>query len=190
MHGDNRIESLPSEDQPRVQAFMDRMWKSPPRCLAGGFSAAPEELVEDLRDNYGDFWTIFRVGPEDASHRVWGGLPEGEDEDEDLGFWQRVVLGDEPERPRFSFDNRRDGHDGESGFTADEEDLPLTQYLCPECGQAQFECFVAFEYPIDLEESLEGDDAARPQDFYTWFSLLVYCDNCDHGDEAASIECA
>ncbi len=46
--------------------------------------------------------------------------------------------------------------------------------------------FALFEYPDDFTR----DDFPKPQDFFSWFNLVVKCLYCRWSDTVVDVECA
>jgi hypothetical protein len=89
-------------------------------------------------------------------------------------------------------DPRHDGYDGElgdsAGITGEGERCP---YSCVACQSRLFQVSVVLEYSVEDEEMQDWPDlAARPQDFFTGFSLLGRCDPGEHSHDIVSYECA
>lgn len=97
----------------------------------------------------------------------------------------------DPQRCRLHFDPVLHGWDAASD--TEPKRAPkrrLSQLVCPNCQGRHFAVHAAFEYPDDLDESLEGEQRAHPEDFFTWFWLVCRCVGCNAERIVADIECA
>ena len=85
-----------------------------------------------------------------------------------------------------------DGYDGEIGSSAGVVGSGApSKFPCPKCGQTTFHAAVALEYSIRDEEMEDEEElAARPQDFFTGFSLFGKCTRCGHLARVTDYECA
>jgi len=90
------------------------------------------------------------------------------------------------------FDPDHDGYNAEidssCGVTGDGGP---EEYPCPVCGSRTFEPEASLEYALE-DEDMDGHEelAARPQDFFTWFSLEGTCAKCGQVAEVTDYECA
>lgn len=85
-----------------------------------------------------------------------------------------------------------DGHDGEAGCSAGVlgSGEPV-EFPCAKCAETAHSVAVSLEYSIGDEEMEDEEDfAARPQDFFTWFSLHARCTKCGHLADVTDYECA
>ena len=90
------------------------------------------------------------------------------------------------------FDPRRDGYDGEdhSSAGATGSGKP-TAFCCSECQHSEFQIATLLEYSLDDEEMEDWPElSARPQDFFTWFTLYGWCARCGSQAAITDYECA
>jgi rRNA maturation protein Nop10 len=90
------------------------------------------------------------------------------------------------------FDPRCDGHDGEikSSAGAVGQGDP-SAYCCPNCANRAFDVATLLEYSIDDEEMEDWPElAARPQNYFTWFTLFGWCQSCGKRTSITDYECA
>ena len=90
------------------------------------------------------------------------------------------------------FNPRKDGYDGEIDSSAGVigNGTP-SHFTCSECGNSVFMPAVSLEYSVEDEEMDEWDELAqRPQDFFTWFSLMAKCTQCGILNDITDYECA
>ena len=94
------------------------------------------------------------------------------------------------------FDPRRDGYDAQieegSGSTTGMTGTGTPDhFVCPSCGHREFVPCVCLNYSLDDEEMDDWEElAARPQDFFDWFSLSASCLKCGVSSDVTDYECA
>jgi hypothetical protein len=89
------------------------------------------------------------------------------------------------------FDPRSDGYHGEikssAGMTGHG---PADEFACGACEGRDFDPVVSLQYSLDEADCEESEEiAARPQDFFTSFSLSARCANCGASKPVANYEC-
>ena len=91
-----------------------------------------------------------------------------------------------------AFTPASDGYDGEAGCSAGVLGSgEPSKFPCPECAETAHSVAVSLEYSIDDGEMDDEEDfAARPQDFFTGFSLHARCSKCQHLADVTDYECA
>lgn len=90
------------------------------------------------------------------------------------------------------FTPARDGHDGEAECSAGVLGSgEPAEFPCPKCSGTAHSVAVSLEYSIGDEEMEDEEEfAARPQDFFTGFSLNARCTKCRHLADVTDYECA
>jgi hypothetical protein len=83
------------------------------------------------------------------------------------------------------------GYDGEYGHN------PVTNRggepepgICEVCGAAPHELYVRFEYPDDLLDEARPPEGKKPEDFFSWFTLIGGCLLGGSYSVLADFECA
>ena len=150
----------------------------PPRCIRALAPVPLMELVAGMSAY--KFLAYFRVGCPcgERNTYVLGYFWEGEGPVPAKIFVSPLAL-ECPTCGRVSelIDTRQHGYLGEQGGDCNKTgEGPRTRFPCPQCGVVPLAVFPAFSYqghdydPFDL--------AARPQDFFGWFSLYGQCSRC------------
>ena len=90
------------------------------------------------------------------------------------------------------FKPSHDGYDGEIDSSASVAGSGNpSKFLCPKCEGTTHLTAVSLEYSIDDDEMEDWEElAAKPQDFFTWFSLFAKCTKCGYQADVADYECA
>jgi hypothetical protein len=172
------------------QAVMDRVWANPPRCASAcAVPLSPRERGALERGKAGDNTTAFwiRRNGSDKPLGIWG----------QAGIWSPIgepvlVGGPTKADAAFTFNSLFDGYDGEFGHNAErgQPSRPPEPYHCSRCGHDRFHCQVHFEYSPEPGDYEEPGVAERPQDFFTWITLIGKCAQCDKRKTLFEMECA
>ncbi len=180
----------------RQNAFMDRLWNSPPRCIAKGaipLMGAHRSTIARSRGGHGAAMTGFKVAKGDKPVGIWGTFNRNGE------MRPPIAIGGPSEKAALGFfDQRQHGHDGEQaiggtgpewGSTMAQPTRALDAYHCSRCGHDRFEVVAMFEYG-DAEDYGEPPLSGHPEDYFSWFSLLATCAQCGKKTEMANTECA
>lgn len=92
-------------------------------------------------------------------------------------------------RAIFSFDARVDGYDAEIEYPPTLSRRKLAQLVCPSCQGRLFRLRLEVEYPDDLDPA-DPQQAARPEDFFSWLTAIARCAGCAWTGTVAEIETA
>lgn len=181
------------EGPPRQSLIVQRAFAVPARCLSafttfsGGDAIAElEKIIECVR-----FQIVCPCGTAEFTilgfHKTLSACP-------DLNIFSAPIslacylCG----RTGQLFDPNRDGYDGEidsaDSVTGSGES---SMFFCPRCGETAFRPAVSLEYSLDDDEMEDSAElAARPQDFFTWFTLFGKCVKCGHLTKVTDYECS
>lgn len=181
------------EGPPFQSEAVKRAYATPARCL----SAFETKTTGDAIPN---------GTPRDQSVRLQLGCNCGSDEFSILGF--PMTVSENPSIDIFAapisltcltchktqqaFSPVRDGYDGEVGCSAGLLGTgEPAKFQCPKCEGTTHKAAVSLGYSISDEEMEEEKDfAARPQDFFTEFSLHACCITCGNLTDVTDYECA
>jgi hypothetical protein len=167
--------------------------RHPPKCIAGFEVGAASQGLEGVpgMDECASFGLKCHCGSESLGILGYYVTPE-------LGSGEKLfvgpISGECPACGRVAsiMDPRQDGYDAEDGWCYSiVGEGPPDRYRCSTCGSQVVHPVAVFEYALE-EEDLDTDEglAARPQDFFTWFSLRGTCRACGTLNEITEYECA
>jgi hypothetical protein len=180
-----------------IERQLQYYWEHVPRILQG-FSYTRAQFPENIRlDGHGEeLNTIFRLSCACGStlHSVLGHYDRFEWNGEELTeFVAPLILRCEACRKQtLLIDTDVHGYDGECGNNKSPSEGRGTPEpgKCEACHAAAHEMYARFEYPDELLDEGALPAGKKPEDFFSWFSLIGKCEADGSYSLLADFECA
>lgn len=181
-----KVKPKPKRQSAQLKAAMNR----PPRFLKPSgrrtLAAFPEVFKREGISARTAHWSVFPTEPRQSRAMTLFGV--GSRDSHQLHTLIRAGSMKD-DRAAFTFHELRDGWNGEQVGELHNVRHRLRQLTCPRCDGRQFDLDVALEYPDDLDELSESEQA-HAEDFFSWFWLAARCPACNWEGVVADVECA